>query len=157
MGKIKKYTMTPIVLNDNDIQTFIVNTDPVPKGRPRFVKGTGRTYTPAATREATKILSEYIALKKRGVITRYDGSNKYGVAVYCRFYCKRPKRLGSGAAVLKQTKPDIDNYMKLVLDACNDAGVWEDDSMVVELLGQKWYCASDQEPQVQIQVSRLCI
>ncbi len=157
MSKIMKYTMTPIVLDDNEVQTFIVKTEPVPKGRPRFVKATGRTYTPAATKEATKILSEHIALRKRGVISKYDGSNKYGVAVYCRFYCHRPKCLGVGGAVLKHTKPDIDNYMKLVLDACNDAGVWEDDSMVVELLGQKWYCASDQEPQVQIQVTRLCI
>lgn len=157
MSKIKKHTMTPIIINDNDIQTFIVKTDPVPKGRPRFVKKSGRTYTPSATREATKILSEYIALKKRGTIQKYDGELKYGVAVYCKFFCKRPQRLGKGAAKLKQTKPDIDNYMKLVLDACNDAGVWEDDSMVVELLGQKWYCASDQEPQVQIQVTRLCI
>lgn len=156
MSKIKKHTMTPIVLNDNDIQTFIVKTDPVAKGRPRFLKG-GGVYTPAATREATKILSEYIALKKRGMIPKYDGRIHYGVSVYCKFYCQRPKRLGTGGEKLKQTKPDIDNYMKLVLDACNDAGLWEDDSMVVELLGTKWYCASNQEPQVQIQVTRICI
>lgn len=157
MSKIKKHTMTPIVLNNDDIQTFIVKTNPVPKGRPRFVRKTGRTYTPETTREATKILSEYISLRKRGTIGKYNGDLKYGVAVFCKFYCKRPKYMKEGPAQLKHTKPDIDNYMKLVLDACNDAGVWEDDSMVVELHGQKWYCASDQEPQVQIQVSRLCI
>ncbi len=157
MVRIKNYTIVPIVINDDDIQTFIVKTEPVPKGRPRFIRSTGRTYTPPETREATKILSENISIRKRGTIPKMVGAIRYGVAVYCKFYCKRPKNMKEGAAVLKNTRPDIDNYMKLVLDACNDAGVWEDDSMVVELHGQKWYCASDQEPQVQIQVTKLCI
>ena len=157
MKKITEYTTRPIVLNDNDIQTFKVKMIPVAKGRPRFVKKTGRTYTPQKTREATKELSEYLSLRKRGTIPKVEGKNRYAVAVYCRFYCPRPKSLGHGPAVLKQTKPDIDNYLKLVLDACNDAKMWHDDSMVVELLGQKWYCASNQEPQIQIQVSKLCI
>jgi len=77
------------------------------------------------------------------------------VAVYLRFMCKRPKALKKGDRILKTTKPDIDNYIKLVLDACNDAKVWHDDSQVVEILAQKWYCADYQEPEIQIQISRL--
>lgn len=148
----------------DDIQTFIVKMEPVAKGRPRFVKKTGRVYTPKKTEEATKKLSEYIYLRKRGKIPKEIESPEYpkkkivyGVAVYCKFLCHRPKRLGKGDRVLKTTKPDIDNYVKLVLDACNDAEVWEDDSMVVEVLGQKWYCSDHEEPQVQIQINRIKI
>ena len=74
-----------------------------------------------------------------------------------RFLCSRPKRLGKGDRILKTTKPDVDNYIKLILDACNEAEIWEDDSMVVEVLGQKWYCADYEKPQVQIQINRVLI
>jgi Holliday junction resolvase RusA-like endonuclease len=118
------------------IQTFIVRMNPVAKGRPRFTK-TGRTYTPKKTKEATDVIAKKIK-ENRG--------EQIG---------KRPVSLGKGDKVLKTTKPDVDNYLKLVMDACNQSGVWEDDSQVVEVLAQKWYCADYQEPEIQIQISRL--
>ncbi|MBM74811.1 MAG: hypothetical protein CMK59_05385 [Proteobacteria bacterium] len=145
--------------NNDNVQTFCINMEPVAKGRPRFIKSTGRTYTPAKTKEATKLISEHLVLRKLGKILKKDktGEKKYGVAIYMRFLCSRPKRLGKGDRILKTTKPDVDNYIKLILDACNEAEIWEDDSMVVEVLGQKWYCADYEKPQVQIQINRVLI
>jgi len=131
------------------IQTFIVKMQPVAKGRPRFTKQ-GRTYTPKKTKEATDAIAKKIYETREEQIP-----SDVPVSVYCRFLCKRPLAMRKGDRVLKTTKPDVDNYLKLVMDACNQAGVWHDDSQVVEILAQKWYCADYEEPEVQIQISRL--
>lgn len=36
-------------------------------------------------------------------------------------------------------RPDLDKYIRAVLDALTDAGVWKDDSQVVELSARKQY------------------
>ena len=131
------------------IQTFIVKMNPVAKGRPRFTKS-GRTYTPKRTKEATDVIAKKISENRGEQIEK-----GVPVSLYCKFMCKRPTSMGKGDRVLKTTKPDVDNYLKLVMDACNQAQVWVDDSQVVEVLAQKWYCADYQEPEVQIQISRL--
>lgn len=142
---------------DVDVQTFVFNIEPVAKGRPKFrqVNGKSYAYTPKKTKEATLDIKERILLQKRYKIMREENKKQCAVAVYCKFYISRPKRLGAGDAVLKTTKPDVDNYVKLLLDACNDAELWEDDSMVVEILAQKWYCADYQSPKIMLQVNRL--
>lgn len=135
---------------NNKVQVFYIDAEPTSKGRPRFTKQ-GRAYTPAKTKEATQIIAKHIIENNKWEKIA-DGEP---VGVYIRFFCKRPVRLSKGDKVLKVTKPDLDNYIKLILDACNDAELWHDDSQVVEILAQKWYCADYQSPQIQIQVNKL--
>lgn len=135
---------------NSKVQVFFVKMNPVAKGRPRFTRKLGRTYTPKKTKDATQQIADVLSAERQDTIEKH-----LPVAVYLRFMCKRPKALKKGDRILKTTKPDIDNYIKLVLDACNDAKVWHDDSQVVEILAQKWYCADYQEPEIQIQISRL--
>jgi Holliday junction resolvase RusA-like endonuclease len=132
------------------VQVFYLDIEPTAKGRPRFTKG-GRTYTPKKTKEASSLISNHIKMTNK-----WDKLEKgEPVGVYIRFFCKRPKSLGKGDRLLKTTKPDLDNYIKLILDGMNESGIWHDDSQVVEILAQKWYCADYQEPQIQVQVNRL--
>lgn len=37
----------------------------------------------------------------------------------------------------KTTRPDLDNLMKLVLDAATDAGAWRDDALIVDISASK--------------------
>lgn len=135
---------------NNNVQVFYIDGEPTSKGRPRFTRN-GRPYTPSKTKEATDIIANHI--KENNVWKKIEVGNPVGV--YIRFFCKRPQHLKKGDKVLKTTKPDLDNYVKLILDACNKSEIWHDDSQVVEILAQKWYCADYQEPQIQIQVNRL--
>lgn len=89
--------------------------DPATKRRPRLGRG-GNTYTPAETRAAEDALGW--TLKLHGFRGEPDEHGQYVVA--CRFYTRTRRR------------SDLDNMIKLVLDACNGI-VWADDHQVVEL------------------------
>tara|TARA_Y100000310_G_C20613348_1_gene779210 strand:+ start:328 stop:738 length:411 start_codon:yes stop_codon:yes gene_type:complete len=64
------------------------------------------------------------------------------------FYLPRPKkhfRTGQYSGVLKEgiplyckTRPDLDNYLKFVMDCCNGV-IWVDDSQVVRVMMSKSY------------------
>lgn len=89
---------------------------PVPKGRPRVVitnRGKRRTYTPAATEAAEEAI---IWLCRAQRVTFGDSL----VSVEMWFHT-RHKRL------------DGDNCEKLALDAMTRAGVYDDDSQVVDV------------------------
>ena len=41
----------------------------------------------------------------------------------------------------KTTRPDIDNSQKLLFDCMTDLGFWQDDSLVVSLIAEKFWAA----------------
>lgn len=61
------------------------------------------------------------------------------------FVFERPKSLmrkkDSSERIFKGTKPDLDNCVKSVLDALQDAKILKDDSLVVGMIATKWYGA----------------
>ncbi|CXT32732.1 Phage protein [Staphylococcus aureus] len=52
---------------------------------------------------------------------------------------------------LKVTKPDIDNLMKTVLDACNNY-LWKDDNQIAEITSSKRYGI---EPKIIIRIEEI--
>lgn len=52
---------------------------------------------------------------------------------------------------LKVTKPDIDNLIKTVLDACN-GHVWKDDNQITEITSSKRYGI---EPKIIIRIEEI--
>lgn len=137
-----------IVSKQSRHYSWTFDVEPVAKGRPRFYNG--RATTPKKTKDATKLIADQ--LRATGIEPFAKGE---ALRVSIRLMCKRPKALGKGDAVPKTTKPDIDNYIKLYLDAANDAGIWHDDAQVVEILAQKVYAPDYREPNVTFEVRPL--
>lgn len=99
------------------------------KGRPRFVKATGRTYTPDKTAEAMNaIRAAYIAAG--GSMAPDDAEVSVHITTVRPLPKTSPKRIDSEPDT---HKPDIDNIAKLVLDALNGTA-WRDDAQVTDLV-----------------------
>jgi Holliday junction resolvase RusA-like endonuclease len=71
--------------------------------------------------------------------------------ITARFFVPRPKRPKSVRPI---TRPDLDNYLKGVLDALNEM-IWQDDSQIVALDAEKFYVMDDIGPRVTLLVEEL--
>ena len=104
------------------LATFTVAGEPASKGRPVFTgqaAGRARAITPAATRVAEGHVAWAYRLAARG---HSDITGEFGVM--CLFHMGTRRRR------------DIDNMLKLVLDALNGIA-WADDHQVVEIQARK--------------------
>lgn len=130
---------------------FIVEGDPQGKARPRFSRKSGTVYTPAKTAKYEKEIRQSFLAAGGKLIP--DGSY---VAVTVDAYFKIPKsyikrkRLACEQSIKRpDKKPDIDNILKVVLDALNKVA-YEDDKQVIEVICRKWYSRSSGFLKVQI-------
>ena len=121
---------------------FIIEGEPHGKGRPRF--GNGRTYTPKKTMEYEKLVAfsaHKASLKK----------TSSAISVEIMAIHKRPKRLmrksDPKGRIIKDTKPDIDNIVKAVLDGLKS---FFDDKQVYYLVASKYWSAIEEEAKVEV-------
>ena len=134
--------------------SFIIDGEPMGKGRPRFSTFNGyvRTHTPQATMNyETKVIFSYKEKNDVMVFEPTDMIHAKIVAYYLipkghyRFHKKtnttdldtKGQEMLDGK-LLPTKKPDCDNIAKIVLDALNGIA-YHDDSQVVELVVQKRY------------------
>jgi Holliday junction resolvase RusA-like endonuclease len=126
---------------------------PVAKGRPRFSRRSGRTYTPAKTETAERVLrAQLLASAEELQSLPFHGALGVRAEFVLAVPASWPKKERAAAldgARLPTSRPDVDNFAKLVLDAANGV-LWPDDSAVVELLVSKRYGA---EPGVRLVVT----
>jgi Holliday junction resolvase RusA-like endonuclease len=99
------------------------------KGRPRF--GKGFAYTPTATRNAEAWVRScaaqaWPAAPLEGALSV---SLEIGVAVP-RSWPKKRQADALAGAIFPTGKPDLDNQLKLIGDACNGI-IWRDDAQIV--------------------------
>ena len=104
------------------------------KGRVRFVRGTGRTYTPDKTAEAMELIRMAYAREAGGRMAEKGVPVRVSITTARGMPKSRPKSLVAEQDVFK---PDVDNIAKLVLDALNGIA-WEDDTQVTTLTVQKY-------------------
>lgn len=106
--------MASVVTDEFTLHHIVIPGPPMWKERPRFDPRSGKPYTPKETRDAEEIVRMYARARIRKPL---EGPVRVTLWV----------RVGPMRA-----KPDIDNFAKLVLDACNTIA-WKDDRQVVEL------------------------
>ena len=127
--KKKKRSKHAQVTEDNVIH-IILPISPVSKGRPRFTRQ-GHAYTPQKTRNTEEIVKRWLVKELKPSFCPLLTP----LRVVIWFYLYKPpttkKELPTG-------RPDLDNYIKLILDAGNGI-IWHDDSQIVWLEAKKGY------------------
>ena len=122
---------------------LIINQEPIPKARARTVVRNGRvmSFTPKATANAEASIRAQISQDKLFYAAGIP------LAIKMWFYISKPPSV-SKKRTMPVTRPDIDNYCKLVLDACNKY-LWADDSQIVSLEALKRY---GNPPRIELEV-----
>jgi Holliday junction resolvase RusA-like endonuclease len=118
---------------------FEIDGEPKPKGRPRFSRKTGHTYTP----DKTVMYENWIRMCARQAM---QGREPFAGALHVsltfvmpipKSYSKRDKAAISEGRLLPAKKPDLDNLIKC-FDGANGV-LWADDAQIVSMTAKKQY------------------
>lgn len=135
------------------IDTVQIEGEPMAKGRPRVTST--HAYTPKRTKQAQKKIVQ-VFQDLLGDEEGWPFELSCPVMIVCRFWHKRPQRLlrkkDPFEEIPKETKPDLDNLVKLAKDAINDCGYWADDKHNCTFIAEKMYCAKEEEPRTTIDI-----
>lgn len=119
---------------------------PAPKLRPRLGRR-GNTFTPMKTRIAERKIA---SLLSRLVCPERRVTDKgQALTLKVDFYVPPPKRAKPGK--MPVTRPDIDNYLKLLCDAANGI-LWVDDSQLVHVEARKLYDWTARKGRIEVMV-----
>lgn len=121
---------------------FFVKGKPVGKGRPRFTR-TGHTYTPEKTRSYEQAVAWECRKAMKGKLPSTLPQNvSVEVMVKPPKSWTKTKTKNALGGFIAPGRPDIDNYLKAVLDGCNGVA-FLDDSQVVAVYATKRYAETD--------------
>lgn len=123
---------------------------PVAKARPRV--GKFGTYTPKKTEQAGKLIA-WMAKKEMVGKSPLDGALVMAIDFYLPIPASWPDKKRSDAhlgLILPISRPDVDNYIKQVMDALNGIA-YADDSQIVEITARKFY---NHNPSTMIRIGR---
>lgn len=123
---------------------FTVLGEPNGKGRPRFSKATGRTYTPKETVSYENLVKTEYRLQCGQI--RFGDDTMLDVRIFAYYSipksASKKKRAAMMANQIRPTKkPDFDNIGKVVCDSLNGIA-YRDDSHVVDAMVRKFYSDS---------------
>jgi len=117
-----------------DVIRIKIKMEPIPKGRPKMAMANGRvwTYTPTKTQKAQDYLSEYLARHSDKAFSCH-----IPVKLSAVFYRTKSKALPR-QDVLPVRKPDLDNFLKLLVDAMNGVLIADDAQITTMLVRKRW-------------------
>ena len=137
----------------NNFIEFTVKGAPVGKARPRVTTrgGYARAYTPKQTADYEKaVVGAYRAAYGNLMLpekTELHAKVEMYYPIPVSVSKKNRLRMIAGE-VRPIVKPDIDNVLKAVLDACNGVA-YKDDNLIVSVTADKWY---SEVPRVVVRV-----
>lgn len=124
---------------------FVIPGVPVGKGRPKFARRGSFTvaYTPEKTASYENLvkLAAAEAMNGREVIA---GAVCVGIHLFVTppaSWSQKKQREALAGGIYPTSKPDLDNCLKGIMDACNEI-VFKDDKQVVDVVVSKRYCTS---------------
>lgn len=119
---------------------FVIPGTPVGKGRPKFARR--GNFVAAYTPEKTASYENLVKLAAANAVSRpFHGPLFVAINAVLSVPSSWSKKRTTAALagfVRPTSRPDVDNYAKAILDACNGI-VWADDSQVVDLCVTKRY------------------
>lgn len=131
---------------------IVLAGEPKGKGRPRFNRATGRSYTPQPTAIYEDAL-RYAAQQTMAGAVPLEGALKIDIRAHVgipKSWPKKKQALALRGDLRPTGKPDGDNLAKTV-DALNEV-VWRDDSQIVDWSIHKFY--SDR-PRLELRIEPL--
>ncbi|MHA2274820.1 MAG: RusA family crossover junction endodeoxyribonuclease [Candidatus Kariarchaeaceae archaeon] len=133
------------------IYKFIIPVDPKAKKRPKVYRWS--TVNPSQNDE------EVIASLFNQLEGQPDKPLNGQIRVQAKFFKNPPKNTPKWQLPLMEQgvfrpakSPDLDNYVKLILDALNGL-LWEDDRYIVEMHSGKFYTTN--QPRIELVVNQL--
>lgn len=129
--------------------------EPVAQGRPRLTTrgGYAHAYDPPKSKAYKQKVRGYVHEQMHS-----KPPSEAPLIVVTSFYRPIPKSFSKkkreeaeARLILPQTKPDLDNYLKGLLDALNGV-VWKDDNQIVALVACKLY---SERPRTEITVREI--
>ena len=114
------------------------------KGRPRLNSYTGAVYTPTRTKDYETLVEQYFLLK----YPRYTPiEGRVQVEINANFEVPKSAKKADKELMLENKinptkKPDIDNIVKIVLDAMNGIA-FKDDTQITKLQVEKTYSLNE--------------
>jgi Holliday junction resolvase RusA-like endonuclease len=124
---------------------FTVPGAAVGKGRPKFARR--GNFTVAYTPEKTASFENLVKLKAQEAM-QGQPPIEGAVSVLIELnvtppasWSQKKQRAALAHEVLPTSKPDVDNCLKAIMDACNEI-VWKDDKQAVDVMVRKRYAAT---------------
>lgn len=133
---------------------FVVYGEPKGKGRPRFSRQTGRAFTPKETvNYETLVRTEY---RLQCGEYRFDDEAMLDMRILAYYsipksVSKKKRLLMIGKQIRPTKKPDQDNIIKMVADACNQV-VYRDDTQIVDCQCRKFY---SENPRIEVTIREI--
>lgn len=133
------------------IYEFEVPGKIIGKGRPRVNSYTGNVYTPTRTKDYETLVEQYFLLKYPR-FKPFEG--RVQVEINALFEVPKSTKQSDKELMLENKinptkKPDIDNIVKIILDAMNGVA-FKDDTQITKLFVEKTYSTSES---VKIKIS----